>query len=138
MFPSLYNVLFIYSIQDIKELVRSDSFSSPLRVLIYLRRNEKIRIYRRNVFVPSAGFLFIFLYLYLTPQKTTVFSSPLRGSFLSTCKPLPVTIAHFWFSSPQRGSFLSTINMNNSLLELLEFSPPQRGSFLSTSTSKNQ
>ena len=112
MFPSLYNVLFIYSIQDIKELVRSDSFSSPLRVLIYLRRNEKIRIYRRNVFVPSAGFLFIFLYLYLTPQKTTVFSSPLRGSFLST------------------------INMNNSLLELLEFSPPQRGSFLSTATPK--
>ena len=87
---------------------------------------------------------------------TRTFSSPQRGSFLSTERNhskvnrkkvfVPSTgffsiyaqksayeIAKDMFSSPQRGSFLSTIIQISSGADgIAVFSSPQRGSFLST------
>ena len=87
-FRPLYGVLFIYSIQDIKELVRSDSFSSP-------SRSSSLST------------------MICTHEPITLgqFSSPLRGSYLSATQEMLEKRLNHKSSSPLRGFYLSTLRL---------------------------
>ena len=89
-------------------VVREGSSSRPLPgVLISLRR-QKIFIDKNHiVLVPFPGFLYLYVSWKNCKKLLTRFSSPSRGSYISTY------IKMFWkvgdmFSSPSRGSYIST------------------------------
>ena len=159
--------------------------SRPLPgVLISLQRTERAEASRISVLVPFPGFLYLyaviaasgdsrlmvlvpfpgFLYLYMLVEllriAVSTFSSPSRGSYISTFTLLSFA-SYTKFSSPSRGSYISTrmgtvryampayvlvpfpgflylyLSVPTTKQEL-EFSSPSRGSYISTLLTLNK
>ena len=102
-------------------------------VLIYLQilRAVRTRETRKLVFVPSTEFLFIYTHenLFLSQKG---FSSPQRGSYLSTVKHLTLLITGLHVFVPSTGFLFIYKAVVGCIINLMVFSSPQRGSYLST------
>ena len=131
--------------------------SRPLPgVLISLQRTERAEASRISVLVPFPGFLYLyaviaasgdsrlmvlvpfpgFLYLYMLVEllriAVSTFSSPSRGSYISTLLTLNKTI-HGFSSRPLPGVLISLHNKDSCYQALADrFSSPSRGSYIST------
>ena len=83
------------------------------------------------VLVPFPGFLYLYLSVPTTKQELE-FSSPSRGSYISTLLTLNKTI-HGFSSRPLPGVLISLHNKDSCYQALADrFSSPSRGSYIST------
>ena len=85
-----------------------------------------------RVLVPFSGFLYLYMYIdYVMFEEAKTFSSPSRGSYISTDGVVHWTKFDEKFSSPSRGSYISTLDTLQMYSEET-FSSPSRGSYIST------
>ena len=107
--------------------------SRPLPGVLISLRNGKSSI--RNAEFSSRPLPGVLISLLATTTicdvPTQEFSSPSRGSYISTMFRKLVKKRMIEFSSPSRGSYIST-KMNNVTLIGRLFSSPSRGSYIST------
>ena len=83
-----------------------------------------------RVLVPFPGFLYLYIAKNLI-KKFKISSRPLPGVLISLRKVAIMLEIRTKFSSPSRGSYISTIRKQE-VRKLLVFSSPSRGSYIST------
>ena len=88
----------------------------------------------KNVLVPFPGFLYLYNNMSKLEMKR-IGSRPLPGVLISLLVNFMSPKLKRKFSSPSRGSYISTIELYT--LAILQFSSPSRGSYISTLSSQS-
>ena len=103
------------------EIRRSRPLPGVLISLLWTRTQQKNFV---MVLVPFPGFLYLYGSYYVKQKQELWFSSPSRGSYISTVHQTWERLQVFVFSSPSRGSYISTLQktlLKNSKSVLVPF-----------------
>ena len=106
--------------------------SRPLPgVLISLQRTERAEASRISVLVPFPGFLYLYAVIAASGDSRLMVLVPFPGFLYLYMLVELLRIAVSTFSSPSRGSYISTFTLL-SFASYTKFSSPSRGSYIST------